>query len=61
VACRRFRHGPGAGATGCWRFTYAAVVALTMYVMIDMEDPRVGLIRIGAADLAMTRLRDSMP
>jgi predicted Co/Zn/Cd cation transporter (cation efflux family) len=41
-------------------FAYAAIVALTMYVMIDMEYPRGGLIRIGAADLAMTTLRDSI-
>lgn len=40
--------------------TYASIVALTMYVMIDMEYPRTGLIRIGAADLAMTTLRDSI-
>jgi hypothetical protein len=40
--------------------TYASVVALTMYVMLDMEYPRAGLIRIGAADLAMTTLRDSI-
>lgn len=39
---------------------YALVVALTMYVMFDMEYPRAGLIRIGAADLAMTTLRDSI-
>lgn len=40
--------------------TYASVIALTVYVMIDMEYPRAGLIRIGAADLAMTTLRDSI-
>ena len=40
--------------------TYASVVTLTMYVMTDMEYPRAGLIRIGAADLAMTTLRDSI-
>jgi hypothetical protein len=39
---------------------YSSVVALTMYVMLDMEYPRAGLIRIGAADLAMTTLRDSI-
>ena len=39
---------------------YASIVTLTMYVMIDMEYPRAGLIRIGAADLAMTTLRDSI-
>jgi hypothetical protein len=41
-------------------FAYASMVTLTMYVMIDMEYPRAGLIRIGAADLAMTTLRDSI-
>lgn len=40
--------------------TYASVVALTMHVMLDMEYPRAGLIRIGAADLAMSTLRDSI-
>jgi len=39
---------------------YAAIVTLTMYVMVDMEYPRSGLIRIGAADLALRTLRDSM-
>jgi hypothetical protein len=39
---------------------YASIVTLTMYVMIDMEYPRAGLIRIGAADLAMVTLRDSI-
>jgi hypothetical protein len=40
--------------------TYASIVTLTMYVMVDMEYPRTGLIRIGAADLALTNLRDSI-
>ena len=39
---------------------YASVITLTMYVTIDMEYPRAGLIRIGAADLALTTLRDSI-
>jgi hypothetical protein len=39
---------------------FASVVAATLYVMIDMEYPRAGLIRIGAADLALTNLRDSI-
>jgi hypothetical protein len=39
---------------------YASVVTVTMYVTIDMEYPRAGLIRIGAADLALTTLRDSI-
>jgi hypothetical protein len=39
---------------------YASIVTLTIYVMLDMEYPRAGLIRIGAADSAMRTLRDSM-
>jgi hypothetical protein len=39
---------------------FASVAAATLYVMIDMEYPRAGLIRIGAADLALTNLRDSI-
>lgn len=39
---------------------YASVVAVAFYVMIDMEHPRGGAIRIGAADLALANLRDSM-
>lgn len=39
---------------------YASIVTLTIFVMLDMEYPRAGLIRIGAADSAMRTLRDSM-
>ena len=41
-------------------FVYAALVSTTLYVMMDMEYPRRGLIRIGAADVAMIKLRDAM-
>ena len=41
-------------------FVYAALVTTTLYVMMDMEYPRRGLIRIGAADRAMINLRDSI-
>ena len=40
--------------------TYATLITLTMYVMLDMEYPRAGLIRIGAADRALASLRDSI-
>jgi len=40
---------------------YAVIVTTTLYVMIDMEYPRRGLVRIGAADRAMINLRDSIP
>jgi hypothetical protein len=39
---------------------YASIVTLTLYVMVDMEFPRRGLIRVGAADRAMSELRDSI-
>ena len=39
---------------------YASLVTLTMYVTMDMEHPRAGLIRIGAADLALRNLRDTI-
>lgn len=39
---------------------YALIVTFTIYVMLDMEYPRAGLIRIGAADDAMRTLRDSI-
>jgi hypothetical protein len=39
---------------------YASIVTLTLYVMLDMEFPRTGLIRIGAADRSMSELRDSI-
>jgi hypothetical protein len=39
---------------------YALIVTLTICVMLDMEYPRAGFIRIGAADDAMRSLRDSM-
>jgi hypothetical protein len=40
--------------------TYATLITSTMYVMLDMEYPRAGLIRIGAADRALASLRDSI-
>jgi hypothetical protein len=39
---------------------YASIVTFTLYVMVDMEFPRRGLIRVGAADRAMAELRDSI-
>jgi len=39
---------------------YSSIVTLTLYVMIDMEFPRKGLIRVGAADRSMMELRDSI-
>jgi len=40
--------------------TFAAVISLSVYVIIDLEFPRVGLIRVDAADDILLQLRESM-
>jgi hypothetical protein len=39
---------------------FAAVIALAVYVILDLEFPRLGLIRFGAFDQALVGLRESM-
>ena len=39
---------------------FAAVLALTIYVILDLEYPRFGLIRVDSADQAFDELRESM-
>lgn len=39
---------------------FAAVMSLVVYVIIDIEFPRLGLIRVDAADIVLTELRQSM-
>jgi hypothetical protein len=40
--------------------TYSAVIAVTVHVVLDLDNPRSGLIRLDAADKALVRLRDSI-
>jgi hypothetical protein len=40
--------------------TFALLFSLTLYVIIDMEYPRVGLIRVTATDRVLEAVRDSM-
>jgi TRAP-type C4-dicarboxylate transport system permease large subunit len=40
--------------------TFAAVISLTVYVIIDLEFPRVGLIRVDSADEMLRQVRESM-
>jgi hypothetical protein len=40
--------------------TFAAVVSLTVYVIIDLEFPRVGLIRVDTADDVLLDVRQNM-
>jgi hypothetical protein len=39
---------------------FAAIVSLTVYVIVDLEFPRLGLIRVDTADQALLDLRESM-
>ena len=49
-------------AARSWLHTicFAAIVSLTVYVIVDLEFPRLGLIRVDAADQALLELRESM-
>ena len=40
--------------------TYAAIISITVFVILDLEHPRRGLIRIDAADRVLIELRQSM-
>ncbi|MBZ5649506.1 MAG: hypothetical protein LAO18_03345 [Acidobacteriia bacterium] len=40
---------------------YAVVIAITIYTVLDLDNPRFGLIRLDAADNALIQLRDSIP
>ena len=40
--------------------SFAAIIAATVYVILDLEYPRLGLIRVDAADEVLTELRRSM-
>jgi hypothetical protein len=39
---------------------YAGVIALTVYVVLDLDDPRAGFIRLDTAENALVQLRDSI-
>lgn len=41
-------------------FAFAAIIAVTVYVIIDLEFPRLGLIRVDSADEVLAVLRESM-
>jgi hypothetical protein len=56
----------GYGMTGskarCWfhMFGFAVVMAIAVYVILDIEYPRLGLIRVDDFDQALIDLRESM-
>ena len=39
---------------------FATIMALAMYVIVDLEFPRLGLIRVNSADLVLKELQQSM-
>ena len=41
-------------------WVFAVILSLTFYVIIDLEFPRLGIIRVDAADQVMVDLRTSM-
>jgi len=42
------------------RIVFAAVIATAVYIIVDIEYPRLGLIRVDAADSVLVELRQSM-
>ena len=55
-------YGMAGGKTRSWihMVGFAAITALTVYVIVDMEFPRFGLIRVDATDQVLVDLRQSM-
>jgi len=55
-------HGMAAGKARSWIhfLGYAAVLSIAIYVIVDLEFPRVGLIRIDAFDQAIRDVRAGM-
>jgi uncharacterized membrane protein len=54
--------GMAGGKSRSWVhiLAFAAVVATTVYVILDLEYPRLGLIRVDSADAVLVELRESM-
>jgi len=55
-------HGMAAGGQRSWVHVlcFATIVAATIYVIVDMEYPRFGMIRVDAVDQVLKELRQSM-
>jgi hypothetical protein len=55
-------YGPATGKTRDWfrPSAFALIMALAIYVILDFEFPRLGLIRLNAFDQALVDLRESM-
>ena len=55
-------YGTAVNADRNWFHTviFAAILSLTVYVIVDLEFPRLGMIRVEAADQVLVELRNSM-
>ena len=55
-------HGMASVDSSSWmhRLVFAATLAASVYVIVDLEYPRMGLIRVDAFDQALIELRQSM-
>lgn len=55
-------HGMAAGGRRSWvhALGFAAVMAVVIYVIIDLEYPRFGVLRVDAADRALEQVRAAM-
>ena len=59
AACR-YRHGRGKARSWLHTIGFAAVISATAYVILDIQYPRLGLIRVDAADELLRDLRRQM-
>jgi hypothetical protein len=55
-------HGMASVDSSSWmhKLVFAATLAASVYVIVDLEYPRLGLIRVDAFDQALVDLRQSM-
>jgi hypothetical protein len=55
-------HGMAGGEDRSWLHIlgFAAIIATTVYVIVDIEYPRLGFIRVDAVDQVLSELRQSM-
>jgi hypothetical protein len=55
-------YGMAGGKSRSWlhMLCFAVVIAVTVYVILDIEYPRLGLIRVDAFDQALVELREAM-
>lgn len=62
VSAMLFGYDTSANKNRSWFYSmvFAAIMSLTIYVIVDLEFPRVGVIRVDAADQVLVELRDSM-